>query len=156
MVTPAEDASQQLYRSLFRVLTEDVELMNEIGGTSADKRVYQFSIDLQTGQGLQNIAWVEYGITAAVPEETEQIQQVWRVRYSVYAYTRGVGGSKAEAIEKRTRQLLNQHGEALVSDSLFVWYNLARGYKKSYDSQAELWRVEGEYETMCMAIDPTV
>lgn len=157
MVTVAEDVHQQLYKSLFKLLTSDVVLMGLLGGTSEDPRVYQLSDDFQTGVGIEHKAWVMYGIVAEKPEPVEQLNQIWLLRYRVSAYTRGVGSDITERIETRCRQLLNGKDAELTAqypESFFAWYTLAKTYMKTYEAQSELWRCLSEYDTMCMALDP--
>lgn len=147
----AEDVAQQLYESLFRILTTDEPLRLLLVGSVGNPRVYQSRVDAHTGRGLEGIAWVTYGVTATRPFEAEQTQQIWIIRYGVHAYTRGQGSSDlCEQIEKRTRELLNN--QPLTDNAgFFSWYNLASGYRKQYEAQSELWHVEAEYDTMCAA-----
>lgn len=150
----AEDVAQQLYESLNRILKDDEQLRLLIGGSVGNSRIFQFSADAHTGNGLEGLAWVTFGVTATRPFEAEQTQKIWLIRYGVHAYTRGQGSSDAcEHIEKRCRELLNDQG-LTDNEGFFSWYNLAMGYKKSYEAQPELWHVEAEYETMCAAFAP--
>lgn len=150
----AEDVAQQLYESLYRILTADEALRLLLGGSVGNSRIYQSRVDAHTGRGLEGIAWVTYGITATRPFDAEQTQAIWVVRYSAHAYTRGQGSSdNCEMIEKRIRELLNNQ-PLTDGEGFFAWYNLALGYKKQYEAQAELWHVEADYETMCAAFAP--
>lgn len=146
----AKDAAQQLYRSVYAILTGDAALTLLLAVTGPDNpKVYQSFIDFDSTFALKNGQWVTFNIVADRPFEIEQMQDVHEVVLDVHSWVRGPGSTIAETVDKRTRELLDD--AALSTDNLFSWYCHYSGYSKNYEPVPQLWHVTSTYHILCMA-----
>lgn len=154
MVVVAKDAGKQLYASLWSALTGDSELITLLDGNEPENpKIYQSFIDFSSAFALKNSLWVTFGIINDRPMEIEQMQDVHELLLDVHVWQRGPGSDRAEDVERRTREILDNAD--LSTDTLFAWYCHFTGYNKVYEAVPQLWHVSSTYRIMCMSIEAT-
>jgi len=153
VATVAKDAAQQLYRSVFAKLTGDNDLTMLLESILPENpKVYQSWVDFESAAALKNDQWITFNIVNDRPHPVEQMQDVRDIVLAVHIWVRGPGSDKAEAIEKRTRELLDDAD--IATSTLFVWQCFAVSYAKTFEAQPNLWHIESTYRIMCMALEP--
>lgn len=151
MVVVAKDAAQQLYRAVFSKLTLDGPLNALLESSVRNPKVFQDEIDFDTAEELKLSYWITFRIVNDDPDDVEQMQDIRNIDLAVSIWARGPGSDKAEEIEKRVRQLLDD-GD-LATPQLFVWVFYSTGYRKNFDLMARLWHITSTYRVKCMAIE---
>ena len=149
----ARDAAQQLYRAIYGKLTGDATLMQMIGGTAQDWRVYQSEIDYDAASVFKDHNWITFNIVNDRPSEAEQTQDIREIRLDIHCWRRGPGSSVLEDVEARVRELLDNATDlGDPNGTLLVMKMLAIGYHKTYQAQPGIWHITSSFETMCVAL----
>lgn len=149
-IVPAKGAAQQLYRSLFAILTGDAELGTLLQASPTDPHVYQTSVDFDTAAAIKGRRWITFNITSDQNADVEQIVDVRDIRYDVHVWYRGPQADEIEEVESRVRELLDDVN--ISTASLFSWINYSTGYNKTYEAQPEVWHITISFVTKSMAI----
>lgn len=148
-MTVARDAAQQLYRSVYAILSGDTSLNDLLASSPENPKVFQTFIDFDSAFALKNEQWLTFGIVDDRPMDIEQMQDVREIALDVHVWVRGPGSDLAELLEKRVREVLDNAD--LSTATLFAWFCHSVGYSKVYEAAPQLWHITSSYNVLCMA-----
>ena len=152
MPTVVKGAAQEVYKALFAALTGDAALRDLLGvEDEIDKRIYQTAVDFDSAAAIKGLRWLTFNLTNDVPAPIEQSLDVRLIRLDIHIWERGPGSDKAEAVEKRVRELLD--GQDISTATLLAYSFVSSGYAKTYEAQQSLWHITSSFEGMFAALE---